>query len=167
MSKFIEWGENPEDGMVAVGFSCSAALEGIDLKKQILDLFKKGPSGVVEAVLLFKNKAMADKTQASNTIKQMYKDFQKDGVKSVLKKSYIYKIQRIFWAHEKDIPSDDPRYFRLNLIDMRKIDMSKYEIGNSFDINAFIKDHMDPEESQRISTLSKTFDIYETKKEND
>jgi uncharacterized protein (DUF2235 family) len=142
--KFYEFNETPEEGMILVGFSCSAILEGRELKQVLLDLItKKDKVGIREAVTLFKKESWASFDESLKVVKKLADDFQKLGrAKTLAQTIYPYTINRVFWMHEKDIPKD-PRYFKLDVIDCQDVDLKKYQgTDKKFDAKNFISEHM-------------------------
>jgi len=120
-NKFVEWGKDPEEGMILVGFSGNAVLEGRELKNEIISLVKQKEIGFRQAVDLFKEKGQATFDQSLIVVKKIKNDLRrKDGIKIVMKNRYPYSINKVFWAHERDIPQDS-RFFKLDLVDCNKV----------------------------------------------
>lgn len=161
-AEFREFNETPEEGMVLIGFSCNAVLEGRELKQELLDLVtKKDKIGIRDAVALFKSVSFASFDEALRVVKQLAEDFHKVGRNlTITQKTYPYTINRVFWMHEADMPKNDPRYFKLKVLDCKNIDLDKYQgTDKKFDAKAFIGDFMD--ENQKKAPKKQSMGIRE------
>ena len=151
--KYVPWGEEPDEGMILMGFSCEAVLEGKELKSKIVEKIREGELGFRKAVELFQEEGGAGFDQALDVVKRIRRDIKSKSRKdksSFMSTPYQYSINRVFWAHEKDMPKNDPRYFKLNIIDCQNIDVEKYKNADkSFNSQQFIKDYMPQEERKK------------------
>jgi hypothetical protein len=146
MPNYIEWGKDPEKGMSLFGFSCKAVLEGKKLKSEIIGLLKQGEVGIRKAIAHFKSESLACSDESINVVMRIKQDMKNNNIDYIYKKSYVYTINRVFWAHDKDVPKNDPRYCKLEIIDCNKINKDKYMKSNrQFDAKNFIKDFSNPE----------------------
>lgn len=125
-TKTIEFGKTPEPGMILIGFSCPAEIEGQDLKKEIIALLRKGDVGVRGAISKVKKECLASYDDSVTIVKEMHQDYKKLGEQEVIKKPYRYEINRVFWGYEKDIPKKDARYFKLDVINSETLGDKKY-----------------------------------------
>ena len=163
--EIIAWGKEPKEGMVLVGFACDAALEGKDLKQEILELLKEKDVGYRKAVILFKEKGLPSFDEAKRVVNEIKKDFGRErNAQKVLKKKYVYAINRVFWTEEQNIPPKDPRYFKLNIIDLEKLDLNSYtNEDKSFNAEKFIRENLSEKD---IAKLEKNRKRGLTHKEN-
>lgn len=146
MPNYIEWGKDPEEGMALFGFSCKAVLEGKKLKDEIIVMLKQGDLGLRKAINHFKSESLACSEEAISVVMKIKQDIKNGGNDYVYKKNYVYTINKVFWAFDKDVPKDDPRYCKLEIIDCNKINKDKYIKSNKqFDAKGFIKDFAKPE----------------------
>ena len=76
--KYVPWGEEPEEGMILMGFSCEAVLEGQELKKRLVSKIREGELGFREAVKIFQDEGGAAFDQALDVIKRIRRDFRKE-----------------------------------------------------------------------------------------
>lgn len=147
---FVEFGEEPENGMKLHGFECQAVIEGRDLKETVIEQLRAGDVGFRKAVRIVQNTCLASFDESKRIVLEMRDDFKIGREREVLKKNYPYTIRRVFWARSDDVPSD-PRYFKLDVIDVNSIDPSKFKNDDgSLDIGNFIRQHLSPSEKARI-----------------
>lgn len=159
MPETIEWGQEPKEGMIPIGLSCYAVLEGKILKQQMIDLISKEKDlGFRKSVELFKQESHATTEESIKVVKQIKEDWNHKGKNFVLGKEYSYVINRVFWGYEKDIPANDSRYFKLNLVwaDENKENEEKSFIENFKEIKA---------KSEQLSKKKKNFTIKESAEE--
>ena len=151
MNEIIEWGNKPKKGMVLVGFSCTAVLEGKELKQQLIDILNEKDVGYRKAVIHFKQHGVASFDEAKKVIDEIKIDLGKSkDVQKVFRKNYNYIINKVFWTYEENIPKD-PRYFKLNTIDMEKMDLNGYiNEDKSFDAEKFIKENLSKEDIEKM-----------------
>jgi hypothetical protein len=154
----IEWGKDPKDGMILIGFSCEAVIEGKDLKRRIVSSLKNSKKlGYRVSVKILMDEAWASFNEAKNVVDEIKKDLSGDrGVEAtIINKSYKYEINRIFWGYKEGMPKNDPRYFILNMVDCREIEDKKYiNPDSSFNTKRFINENLS-EESRKILNLTR------------
>lgn len=156
--EIIEWGNKPKDGMILVGFSCGAVLEGQDLKQQIIDLLSEKNIGYRNAVKHFKEHGAASFDEAKRIIDEIKSDLGRTKDKQkVFRKKYNYIINRVFWTYEENIPKD-PRYSKLDIIDMENMNLNNYiNEDKSFNAEKFIRENVSKEDlfkTKKIKTLA-------------
>lgn len=117
--RVIEFGKEPKEGMVLVGFSGECIIEGREMKEKIAKMFKEGDVGFRKAVQYVQEDGMACLNDALDVVSRMLDEYKKNGISGLFKKDYKYELNRIFWCYEEDLPQEDPRYFKMNYIDMR------------------------------------------------
>jgi len=149
--EIVEWGQQPKEGMILVGFSCNAVLEGKGLKQELIALLREKEVGYRKAVLLFKEKGFASFDESKRVISEMKDDLgRNNNVQNVLQKKYNYLINHVFWTYEENMPKD-PRYSKLNVIDMENIDLNSYvNEDKSFDAEKFIRENLSAEDLKKI-----------------
>ena len=156
--KYVPWGEDPEEGMILMGFSCGAVLEGRELKEKIISKIREGELGFRSAVKMFQEEAGADFDQALDMVKRIRRDLKtrnKRDSSLVISTPYKYTINKVFWAFEFDLPQNDPRYFKLDVIDCKNIDIEKYENEDkSFNSEKFIKEHVSDREKKEFFEIN-------------
>lgn len=141
--EIVEWGKNPKEGMVLVGFSCKAVLEGVELKKEVIELLRQKEDGYRRAVILVKNETFASFDDSKKIVDKIKKDLGYDkNIYKVYQEKYSYNINHVFWTYEEDIPKD-PRYSKLNVVDLKSINMNNYvNEDKSFDSEKFIRENI-------------------------
>ncbi len=151
MNEIIEWGNKPKKDMVLVGFSCTAVLEGKELKQQLIDILNEKDVGYRKAVIHFKQYGVASFDEAKKVIDEIKIDLGRNkDVQKVFRKNYNYIINKVFWTYEENIPKD-PRYFKLNTIDMEKMDLNVYiNEDKSFNAEKFIKENLSKEDIEKM-----------------
>jgi hypothetical protein len=160
-NEIVEWGGKPKKDMILVGFSCNAILEGKDLKQEIIDILNEKDIGYRKAVMHFKKHGLASFDESKRIIDEIKSDLgrNKDQQK-VFRKKYGYTISRVFWTYEKNIP-DDPRYFKLNIIDMENMNLNNYiNEDKSFNAEKFIRENISEKDIEKIKDESRKQIIY-------
>lgn len=153
----IELDQQPESGMILIGFSCPAELEGRELKREIIDLLQiKKKLGLREAVRIVKEKALASFDDAKAIVEEIFRDLRSSGEAAVYKKVYKYSVSRMFWGFEQDMPKNDPRYFKLKIVDMQSLDMDDYRKDDgSLDSARLMRELMTEEDRARPGLLNR------------
>jgi hypothetical protein len=147
----IEFGNQPEEGMVLVGFSSKAILEGIELKKEIIELLKNKVVGYRMAVNVFMKKALASFDEAKSVIDNIENDLRRTkNEQLIFQKKYDYNINKVFWTYKENIPKD-PRYFQLQVLNVDKDNTNKYvNEDKSFNAEKFIRENMSKEDVDKL-----------------
>ena len=155
MSEIIEFGQDPKEGMILIGFSTQAVIEGTELKSELIELLKQKKTGIRDAARLLQDKAMAPFEEAKRIAEEIAKDL-RSGASVILKKNYGFTLNRVFWGYEKDMPLEDGRYFKLQVLDIT--DIEKYvSADKSFDVESFMKDNISEEEFAKLKKKKQYF----------
>lgn len=119
--RYLEFDQTPDDGMIPIGFSSMASINGVDLKKKIISLMSSEKElGIRKCIDLLISECLCSKQDAGKLMKKIHNDYKNFGANYVINREYIYQINKIFWGFEEDIPENDLRYFKLdNVIDVR------------------------------------------------
>lgn len=153
MDKIVEWGQVPDDGMVPVVFSAEVVLEGKDLKRKIIDLLRKGQTGLRQAISFFSNEGFASLEESKRVISEIKRDLAKGKEQKVYGAKYYYVLERFFWAYPNSVPKNDYRYAILDLVDIDNLDIKKYQKNNVLDIRKLVKENISTTQKEILKKL--------------
>ncbi len=156
MSKIVNWGDDPEEGMVLIGLSYPVVLDGRELKEKMITAIKRGQIGIREAINILIKEGHADFDNSKDIVEKMKQELsgkRGGGPNKILRTDYYYNISKMFWAYEEDIPKNDIRYSKLDLVDLNTINEARYlKPDKSFDLEKFISDHTSLKRKKEIKT---------------